>query len=147
MAIGLDIREGDVVISPSGKLKTVSGSKKVYKDLGKYLLTTPEHEDNITTYTRYNPNYGCTVNIKTYYSDIKSNRVLGVINNLLNQDLNNYITLQSNRNNISIDESISYLDMMAVFSSTAKSTVNIIIQAILVSGDTVDMGTYTQELI
>ena len=147
MALGIDIVDGDIVINGNGSLKTVSGSKKVYRDLGKYLVSIPENDNNVTTYIRYNPKYGCNTNVKEYYSEAKRNQIISIINRLLQEDLSNYITMQSERKNISIDESIAYVDAMAVFTDNTYSEVSIKINIKLISGEYLDMGNYIQSIV
>lgn len=52
---------GDFVLSPTGKLETVSGFEALKKNIQKILVTYKENSSNTVLPNRYNPNYGTNI--------------------------------------------------------------------------------------
>ena len=144
MAFGIKFENGDISISNTGSLNAVLGKEKVARDFGKFASTTPEVDDSILPYVRYNPNYGLQLNIKGILDNVPRNNLLYVIGDILNTDANNFIELQRQRDNIELDEVIDYIDIGNAFSDNDPNTVNIVMKVHLMSGEVLDMTDFLQ---
>ena len=112
MAVGLKIIGGDFVINGSGRVEMVEQSDKCSRDLGKMLVTSKlfSNNENETTYSRYNPNYGTELENRSLYSGLSRMSIRDTIIGLLNNAISTYIRLQEGRDNLDIGEVITYID-------------------------------------
>jgi len=118
MAVGLKFIEGDIVINESGCVETLNPAQKVIRDFGKMLVTDSEFSNNVTSYYRYNPNYGTQLNNKLLYNGLSRIAVHDMVVLKLNESIQNYISKQEQRSNLSLEEIITEVNFDVLFDST-----------------------------
>jgi hypothetical protein len=118
MAVGLKMINGDVVINESGCFEIVNPAQKCSRDFGKMLVTDAEFENNVTTYYRYNPDYGTQLNNKLLYNGLSRLAVHDMVVFKLNESISNYIQKQEQRRNLNLEEVITNVDFDVLFDST-----------------------------
>lgn len=147
MAVGLKIVDGDVVINNAGTLDIVEQNEKCSRDFGKMLVTEKEYEENLTTYYRYNPNYGTELNNKRLLRGISKSAMRDTVIMLLNEAINNYLRLQEARVNLDLGEIIRYVNFEVYFDIESPADIVIEIKfATAYSNEEVSMGQYVQSI-
>jgi hypothetical protein len=145
MAIGLKIVDGDYIIDNSGTVVSVSGKDKCARDFEKMLITEATNPELDESTDRYNPIYGTRLNDKALYSGVGIDSAVDMINFMLAQAIQYYITLQEQRNNLSADEIISDIEFTTYPDIENKQQV--LIDFTVYNGpNAVNVGQFTQVL-
>ena len=147
MAVGLKIVNGDFSINASGTVDVVTESEKAIRDFGKMLITKKEYPENLTTYTRYNPNYGTELDNRSRYAGLSRTAIRDVVISLLNEGIINYIALQESRTNLSLGEIITSVNFDAFYDIQDKRNLVVPI-TISTAGSSkeISMGQYIQTI-
>ncbi len=122
MAIGLKMIDGDFFFTASGSIETVSGKDKGTRDFDKMLRTDAEISTNLTTYYRYNPNYGSYLVCMTGAMGSRKN-LLNSAKDLIDKTIKNYIALQESRNNLSLGEILVDISYDVYYDPNNPSTI------------------------
>jgi hypothetical protein len=143
---GFSFSNGDFVFNPSGYFEKVTGAEKVRRDMFKRLASDKEFDTNKTNYYRYNPNYGTKLNNKKIFANLSRANVLPTINSLINEALQDAVASQKIQTNMSPDELINYVDFFTIYDSNNPALAKCTITVSLLTGQTLNLGTFTQEL-
>ena len=145
MAFGFQIINGDWVMK-QGSLTQVVGKAKVSRDFGKMLNTAQEYPKNVTTYTRYNPTYGSTLNQTEGYYGLNNQGIMDLIKSQLHESITSYIALQESRNNLDYTEIIANVDTMVYMDLTDAQSIRFDIVGLLATSESIPLGTFSQQL-
>jgi hypothetical protein len=115
MAEGLKFVNGDWSIGHNGAVEVVTGREKLSRDFNKMMTTDAETPQNQTDYYRYNPAYGNYVNNPSLFSNMPQTDKLNAISELMYNTIQNYLTLQEERTNLSLAEVIANIDFDTYF--------------------------------
>jgi len=147
MAVGLKIVNGDFIIGQGGTIEMVSEVAKCTRDFGKMLVTEKEYTTNITTYERYNPEYGTELNNKAQYVGLSRMGKRDSATMLLNDAIASYLKLQESRDNLDFGEVITNVDFDAFYD--VRDMRNLIIEISFETafgGQPVSLGQYIQNV-
>jgi len=147
MAVGLKIVNGDFIIGQGGTIEMVSEVTKCTRDFGKMLVTEKEYTTNITTYERYNPEYGTELNNKAQYVGLSRMGKRDSVTMLLNDAIASYLKLQESRDNLDFGEVITNVDFDAFYD--VRDMRNLIIEISFETafgGQPVSLGQYIQNV-
>lgn len=145
MAIGIDIYNKDILLH-EGKLSFVSKSDKVKRDLKKMLATDSCTLNETTDHYRYNREYGLLINKRELFKGLSRSAILDTVKLLLSSGLSNYVSLQEQRTNLSLEEIIRDINFYAIYKPDDRSKIIITIVATLITNETVNLGTYEQSI-
>ena len=147
MAVGLKMISGDFIINNSGTLDIVTETDKAVRDFGKMLITKKEYQENITTFTRYNPTYGTELDNRSKYSGLSRAAIRDVVVTLLNEAITNYIALQEQRTNLSVGEIVTSVNFDAFYDIEDKRNLVVPITFSSAGGTKpISMGQYVQPI-
>jgi hypothetical protein len=146
MAIGLQIQNGDWVIQDSAIL-TVEKQDKVKRDVHKFLSTDQEYDDNITSFSRYNPQYGIELNKRSLYRGLSIDSIIDQMNKSLSTSLKWFLSLQESRANLSYEEIILDMQFYVFLDPDSKTTLKLKVDLLLQGSKTYNtLGVYSQEV-
>ena len=140
MAVGLQIIDGDIAISQAGNLIYSSGNDKCLRDFGKMLKTDAEYPGNETSYYRYNPTYGTLLRRRELFKGIRRSATIDVVNTIVNNAIQTYITLQESRDNLSLEEIITNVELFSFFDAGNKNNIICKINIQNAAGMTSELG-------
>ena len=147
MATGFKIENGDWVIQ-DGSVVTVSKQDKVKRDLHKFLLTESEYPDNLTSYSRYNPQYGVELNRTSLYRGLTTDTIIDQMNKSLTNSFKWYIALQESRANLSYEEIILDMQFYIFIDPDSDLTLKFRVDLLLQGNPThTTLGVYSQEVV
>lgn len=143
---GFAFSNGDFVYNPSGFFEKVTGTQKIRRDIYKRLVTDKQFDSNQTTYERYNPDYGTSLNNKKVFAQLSRADILNTINSMVNAALQDQVANQKNQVNLPADEVIDYVDFITVYDSKKQDLAKCSITVKLVTGQVIDLGTFVQKV-
>ena len=146
MAVGLKIIDGDVVVNNRGTLDVSSGNDKCLRDFGKMLQTQKENDKNFTEYYRYNPEYGTNLGQKELFNGISRHAAVTTINLLIEEAIQDYLSIQESRSNLSPEEIITNVDYHTYFDPDNKSQIICSIKITNGHGEEIDAGIFTEQV-
>ena len=144
---GFAFSNGDFIYNPSGFFEKVTSQSKVRRDVFKRLVTDKEFDTNGTIYERYNPDYGTSLNNKKVFSKLSRADIINTINSMVNIALQDEISSQKNQSNLPPDEVIDYVDFTTTFDQKNPAIAKCTITVKLLSGQSIAMGTFVQEVV
>lgn len=145
MAIGMKIVNGDFVIEGK-KVTFIENNEKLLRDFRKFLLTDSEQENNLTSYYRYNPKYGTTINNRELYINLSTSSILDLINQNMASAIKYYIALQESRNNLSQGEIISNVEFISFVNPDDRRVIKISMNIIVPKNNVLNVGTFSQTI-
>lgn len=145
MAIGLKIIDGDVNILPSGKLDTIEESEKAARDFVKMMRTDVESFDDLTEYYRYNPKYGNLLS-RLIAQGLGRLTIIEVATSLLQTSIQNYLSLQESRNNLSAGEIIINVSYDVAFNIDEPSVLIVPVSITTAEGLTYNLGEFEERI-
>jgi hypothetical protein len=111
------------------------------------LITDKEYADTITTYDRYDPDYGTELNNKSRYTGLSRMGKRDAIIMILNEDVASYLKLQESRSNLDFGEVITNVDFEVFYD--ARDMRNLIIEInfeTAYGGQPISLGQYIQNV-
>lgn len=146
MAVGLKIIGGDFVIESGGALNFVTEGNKCIRDFGKMLTTDTESIDNVTSYYRYNPNYGSYLRNLSRQTGLGRKAVLSIAQELVYTTIQNYLSQQEKRDNLSEGEIITDVSYDVYYDPSNPSVILIPITVTNGQGQVFDLGEFEERI-